>query len=236
MAAPRHDPNRCATCGDLLTTGYYVLIDRADRYCPRCIATRPRCATCGAPLGAQHWRLHDGRLQCGECHTTGVYDPAVARAIYNETVAGVIAQFQLTLNVGVAFRLVDAPTLEGIRAQGGDSPPEGHNTLGLYQRRGHLRTIYMLYGLPRLTFRTTVAHEYAHAWQGERCPLLRDEELREGFAEWVAYHHLRWLGCTRAAGRMLTTSHPYRAALDRVLGMERQLGMPGVVRYLTTAE
>lgn len=236
MAAPRHDPNHCATCGDLLTTGYYVLIDRADRYCPRCIATRPRCATCGSPLGAQHWRLHDGRLQCGECHTTGVYDPAVARAIYNETVAGVIAQFQLTLNVGVAFRLVDAPTLEGIRAQGGDSPPEGHNTLGLYQRRGHLRTIYMLYGLPRLTFRTTVAHEYAHAWQGERCPLLRDEELREGFAEWVAYHHLRWLGCTRAAGRMLTTSHPYRTALDRMLALERQLGMAGVVRHLTTAE
>jgi aminopeptidase N len=94
----------------------------------------------------------------------------------------------------------------------------------------------MLYGLPRLGFRTTVAHEYAHAWQGERCPLLRDEELREGHAEWVAYHHLRWLGCTKAAERMVTSAHPYRPALDRVLVMERRLGIAGVNAAMTRAE
>lgn len=236
MAIVRSDPDRCAACAGPLTAGYYTLIDRDERYCPRCIATRPRCATCGAPLGDNHWRLHDGRLQCNACHATAVYDPGLARAIFNETVAGVIAQLGLTLNVGVAFRLVDAPTLEGIRAQGGDIPPEGHNTLGLYQRRGHLRTIYMLYGLPRLIFRTTVAHEYAHAWQGEHCPLLSDDELREGFAEWVAYHHLRWLGCTRAAGRMLSAPHPYRPALDRVLELEHRLGAPGLIEYIKQAE
>lgn len=235
MAMPRLTPERCASCGDALTGGYYTLIDRPERYCPRCIATRPRCASCGAPLGAQHWRLHDGRLQCAVCHATAVYDPDLARAIFDETVAGVVAQLGLTLNVGVAFRLVDAPTLEGLRA-GGSRPPEGLTTLGLYQRRGHLRTIYMLYGLPRLGFRTTVAHEYAHAWQGERCPLLRDDELREGHAEWVAYHHLRWLGCTKAAARMLSSQHPYRPALERVLAMERSLGLAGVNQALTRAE
>lgn len=232
----RPGPDTCAACGDLLTGGYYTLVGRAERYCPRCIATRPRCASCGAPVGAQHWRLHDGRLQCALCHATAVYDPDLARAIFDETVAAVTAQLGLTLNVGVAFRLVDAPTLEGIRSDGGPPPPEGHNTLGLYQRRGHIRAIYMLYGLPRLAFRTTVAHEYAHAWQGERCPLLSDDELREGFAEWVAYHHLRWLGCSRAAERMLTAPHPYRPALDRVLAMERQLGAAGVIEALKRAE
>jgi hypothetical protein len=165
-----------------------------------------------------------------------VYDLAEARRIYAETVAGVIAQFGLSLNVGVAFRMVDAPTLEGIRAQAGDIPSEGHSTLGLYQRAGHLRTIYMLYGLPKLGFRTTVAHEYAHAWQGERCPLLRDELLREGFAEWVAYHHLRWLGCGRAAQRMLTAPHPYRPALDKLLALELRLGAAGVLEYIKRAE
>lgn len=232
----RPSSDQCAACGDSLSGGYYTLLDRPERYCPRCIATRPRCATCGAPLGANHWRLHDGRQQCGVCHATAVYDPAAARGLYDETVTGVVAQLGLTLNVGVAFRLVDAPTLEGIRAGGGSVPPAGHNTLGLYQRRGHIRAIYMLYGLPRLTFRTTVAHEYAHAWQGERCPLLSDDELREGFAEWVAYHHLRWLGCTKAAERMLSAPHPYRPALDRVLALERQLAIRGVIDYLTRAE
>jgi Protein DA1 len=159
----------------------------------------------------------------------------VASAIFDETVTGVVAQLGLTLNVGVAFRLVDAPTLEELRS-GGAPIPQGLTTLGLYQRRGHLRAIYMLYGLPRLGFRTTVAHEYAHAWQGERCPLLRDEELREGHAEWVAYHHLRWLGCTKAADRMVSSAHPYRPALDRVLTMERRLGIAGVNEAMKRAE
>jgi hypothetical protein len=234
---PRPQPTeRCDACGDPLSGTFYVLIDRPARFCPTCIATRPRCAACGAPLGAQHWRLHDGRLHCAACHATAVYDPTLARALFDETVAAVSAQLRLTLNVGVAFRLVDAPTLEQIRAEGVAPPPGGQNTLGLYQRRGHLRAIYMLYGLPRLTFRTTVAHEYAHAWQGEHCPLLSDDELREGFAEWVAYHHLRFLGCGKAAERMLTGNHPYRPALDRVLALEQRLGAAGLIASMRRAE
>ncbi|NJN16556.1 MAG: protein DA1 [Oscillochloris sp.] len=236
MALRRFGIDQCASCGGVLSSGYYTLLDRDERYCPACIATRPRCASCGAPLGDQHWSLHDGRRQCAVCHATAVYDPALARQIFDETVAGIVAQFELTLNVGVAFRMVDAPTLDAIRGDGGVPPPPGQHTLGLYQRRGHLRTIYMLYGLPRLIFRTTVAHEYAHAWQGERCPLLHSEGLREGFAEWVAYHHLQWLGCSRAAQRMLTMPHPYRPWLDQVLELERKLGQAGVIEYLKRAE
>jgi len=66
----------CAACGALLTGGYFFLRDREERYCPACIADRPRCDACSAPLGAQHWRLHDGRLLCARCHSTAVYDPA----------------------------------------------------------------------------------------------------------------------------------------------------------------
>lgn len=229
--------DRCATCNGLLTTSYYTLLDRPERYCPTCIATRPRCDCCGAPLGSSSWRLHDGRLQCPICHSTAVYDPAVARRIFDETVAAVIAQLNLTLNVGVEFRLVDAPTLKGIRARGkGQSIEEQPITLGLYQRQGHVRAIYMLYGLPLLLFRITVAHEYAHAWQGERCPLLEDDELREGFAEWVAYRHLQWLGCTRAAQRMLNSHHPYRPALERVLALEQEMGSVGLIEYIKRVE
>ncbi|RRR72558.1 MAG: protein DA1 [Candidatus Viridilinea halotolerans] len=227
---------RCAACGGPLLGNYYTLIDRPERYCHGCITTRLRCATCGSPLGDQHWKLHDGRQQCGLCHATAIYEPQVARAIFDETVSALVAYLEMRLNVGVAFRLVDAPTLEGIRAAGSSHPPRGFNTLGLYQRRGHIRAIYMLYGLPRLTFRTTVAHEYAHAWQGERCPLLSDHELREGHAEWVAYQHLRWLGCHKAAERMLTAPHPYRKALERLMALERQLGVQAVNPYMTRVE
>ena len=80
-----------------------------------------------------------------------------------------------------------------------------------------------------------MAHEYAHAWQGETCPLLNDEVLREGFAEWVAYHHLLYLGSTRASQHMLTSNHPYRPMLEHVLEIERQRGMRGVVEHMLAA-
>ncbi|EFO79015.1 LIM zinc-binding protein [Oscillochloris trichoides DG-6] len=233
---PRPEPTTCASCGEALGAVFFGLIDRPERYCPDCIASRPRCATCGAPLGNQHWSLHDGRRQCAACHATAIYDPHIAEQIFHQTVAALINQFGLRLNVGVAFRVVDAPTMAQIRGQGGQLTAEGADILGLYQRAGHLRTIYMLYGLPKLTFRTTVAHEYAHAWQTEFCPLLQDELLREGFAEWVAYHHLRWIGCDLAAQRMINAPHPYRPALEHVLGLELRLGAAGVIEYLKRAE
>jgi aminopeptidase N len=81
-----------------------------------------------------------------------------------------------------------------------------------------------------------VAHEYAHAWQGEHCPLLEDAALREGFAEWVAYRHLRFIGCTRAAERMLSSNHPYRPDLEQVLALEQRLGAAGLIEYMKRAE
>jgi hypothetical protein len=176
-------------------------------------------------------------MQCGRCHSTAIYDANFARTIYDETVSHVAAHLGLVLNVGVEFRIVDDPTLRAMREQDSDySPSASERTLGLYQRQGRLRVIYLLYGLPRLLFRTTVAHEYAHAWQGEYCPLLENKLLLEGFAEWVAYRHLAALGCTKAAARMLNARHPYRPALEHMLELERQLGTAGLIDYIRRAE
>lgn len=240
---PALDRLRCAACGELLAEGaFFFFQGRPERYCRRCMEARPRCDSCAAPLGERHWTLHDGRRLCERCHATAVYDPDEARALYQQTVGAITAQLGLGLRVGVEFRLVDAPTIARVRASGGLTPagngvgdaPAGH-TLGLYQRQGLTRAIYMLYGLPRLTFRTVAAHEYAHAWQGESCPLLEDDALREGFAEWVAYRHLLYLGCTRAAARLLASNHPYRPLLEQVLALEAQVGPAGVIERLRRA-
>lgn len=235
VLTPRPAQDRCAACGAPLTSGYFYLRGREERFCPSCIASRPRCDTCSAPVGDQHWTLHDGRVLCMRCHATAIYDPVLARDLYEETVGAIVSQLGLTLRVGVEFRLVDAPALARVRAGAEDGHPADEKTLGLYQRQGHMRVIYMLYGLPRLLFRTVVAHEYAHAWQGEKCPLLDDDGLREGFAEWVAYRHLLYLGCTKAAGRMLNSPHPYRPLLERVLALEAQVGPAGVVEHILAA-
>ena len=235
ISVPNPSRDLCAACGALLAGGYFYLHDREERYCQACIAERPRCDACSAPVGQQHWRLHDGRLLCQRCHSTAVYDPAQARRLFDETVSTVVAQLGLALRVGVEFRLVDAPALAQVRAAAQDGHAPSEKTLGLYQRQGRLRAIYVLYGLPMLAFRTVVAHEYAHAWQGETCPLLEDYGLREGFAEWVAYRHLLYLGCTKAAQHMLTSTHPYRPLLERVVEIEKRAGPSGVVAHILAA-
>lgn len=229
---PLVNQGRCSACGAALTSGYFYLNGQEGRFCANCIANRARCDACGAPVGDQHWKLHDGRVLCARCHATAIFDVVVARQLYAETVGAVVAQLGLDLRVGVEFRLVDAPALARLRAGDEEGHETADKTLGLYQRQGRLRAIYLLYGLPKLLFRTVVAHEYAHAWQGEKCPLLDDDGLREGFAEWVAYRHLLYLGCTKAAQRMLVSSHPYRPLLENVLAMEAQVGPAGVVAHL----
>jgi hypothetical protein len=224
---------RCDACGAPLTGTYYGMPDRPERFCATCIATRPRCDTCSAPVGEPHWMLHDGRVQCQRCHITAVYEPGAAFLIYRETVDALVAQLGLSVREHVEFRLVDAPTMAQVRARAHDMHP-GDQVLGLFQSQGKQRAIFMLYGLPRLLYRTVVAHEYAHAWQAEQAPEL-DEELREGFAEWVAYRHLMYLGSYKAAQRMLTSSHPYRPMLERVLDLDQRLGPAGVIDYVRHA-
>lgn len=165
-----------------------------------------------------------------------VYDPEQAHSIYQQVVAQLACHPGISLRVGAAFRLVDQPTLLRLAAEGGLTPGENEHTLGLYHRYGLLRAIYVLYGLPRLLLRTVIAHELAHAWQGENAPLLKDPLWREGFAEWVAYQHLRDLGASKAAERMLKTEHPYRPGLERCLEVERQAGIAGVLEYIRRIE
>jgi hypothetical protein len=227
--------DHCATCGTLLSGIFFAIPDRPERYCEQCIATRPRCDACSAPVGDPHWNLHDGRVLCQRCHATAVYDPLDAKQLFEETVGAIIAQLHLDLRYGVAFRLVDAPTMAEIRSQASDGHPLDERVLGLYQRRGEARAIYMLYGLPRLLFRTVVAHEYGHAWQNENAANLNDDTLREGFAEWVAYRHLCYLGCTKAARHLITSQHPYRPLLEQVLQLEQTHGPHGVLEHVRRA-
>ncbi len=219
----------CAICGRTLLGQYFFFPERPERYCSACMESRPRCATCGAPAGPDGWQLHDGRVQCARCRRTAVYDPAVANALYNDTIAALAEYPGLRLNVGAAFRMVDAPTLNSLGFSGGIVAGADQLMLGLFQREGRLRVVYALYGLPRLIFREVVAHEYTHAWQGEYCPLLRDPIWREGFAEWIAYLHLRHKGANKAAERLRGAKNPYALGLQQCIELEAQVGVAGVL-------
>ena len=62
--------DHCAACGDMLSGSFFALPERPERYCANCIASRPRCDVCSAPLADAHWQLHDRRRLCAMCHAT----------------------------------------------------------------------------------------------------------------------------------------------------------------------
>ncbi|HEY1015183.1 MAG TPA: protein DA1 [Herpetosiphonaceae bacterium] len=236
LHAPPRQPTVCAICGRRLRGTYYYFANSPKCYCEDCTLGRARCDSCAAPVGDDGWRLHDGRSLCATCHKTAIYDPAEANALFAETVGRLAAHPGLGIRVGAAFRLIDAPALHELARHGGIVAGPNEHTLGLYQRQGRLRVVYVLYGLPRLLFRSVVAHEYAHVWQGEHCPLLNDEVWREGFAEWVAYQHLLHLGARKAAEQMRVAEHPYQPGLLRCLELERRVGVAGVLEAIRRQE
>jgi hypothetical protein len=192
---------------------------------------------CGAPLTDDRWQLSDGRISCAHCHATAIYDPQEASALYDEMKTTVRNILGLHLNIPTGLALVDRDQLEGIIHKqiqnhphaAGEELLDPHKTLGIYTRRGIRRGIYVQNGLPRTLLLQIAAHEFAHAWQGENCPLLRDLTIREGFAEWVSYKVLEAYGFTQQQERIKKRTDVYGTGLNWALALEKETGSAGVI-------
>ena len=143
----------------------------------------------------------------------------------------------LRLNVPTGLALVDRQQLADVIRQqlkdGSQSTSvqrlEPNRTLGIYTRRGLRRGIYVQSGLPRILLLQIVAHEFAHAWHGENCPLLEETLIREGFAEWVAYKILGYYGYEQKQKQMLSREDVYGSGLNWALELERNGGHNAVI-------
>ncbi|MFC1878907.1 LIM domain-containing protein [Chloroflexota bacterium] len=226
----------CQACGKPIKRNY-VEVEGVGRYCEKCYRQRTPCDVCGAPLTDQHWKLSDGRVSCAFCHATAIYAPAEGAVLYDEMKTSVAELFGLSLNVPTGLALVDRNQLaEVISQQQKNMSDDAHNnildpnmTLGLYARRGMRRGIYVQTGLPRMLFLQVAAHEFAHAWQGENCPLLRELLVHEGFAEWVAYRVLGRYGYTHGQARMKARQDIYGQGLRWALEIETKQGPAGLL-------
>jgi hypothetical protein len=232
----------CSACGQAIEQ-YYIQYEGVGYYCESCYRARPSCDVCGAPLTDAQWRLSDGRVTCAYCHASAVYDPSEAAALYAEMKIILARLLGMRLNIPTGLALVDRDQLGEIilqqRESMHDNLPEETNlnpqqTLGLYARRGIRRGIYVQTGLPHMLFLQVAAHEYAHAWQGENCPLLKDLLVREGFAEWVAYHVLGEYGYVHGQERMRARVDIYGQGLKRMLDIEANQGPEGVYQNCRT--
>ncbi len=191
------------------------------------------------PVGSNHVRLPDRRRICARCHRTAVYDPARAQKLCEYAARIVTDQLGLGLNVGVNFTLVDYMHLHRLATETPRDPDDDYGQgkiVGLYLHKGRKRVMYVLLGLPQILLVQTVAHEWAHAWQGENCPLLQDPPVREGFAEWVAYKTLQTMGASDKMALMEQQNGLYGQGLRQMLELERSRGVPGVLAFCRRAE
>jgi hypothetical protein len=192
---------------------------------------------CGVPVAAGHVRLPDGRRTCAHCHQTAVYDPAHAQELGQYVARVARERLGLSLNVGADFTLVDNRHLQRLAAEKSPDLRDGQDKIvGLFIHKGRKRVMYVLLGLPQILLIQTVAHEWAHAWQAENCPLLRDPLVREGFAEWAAYKTLQTMGAANKVALMEQQNGLYGEGLRRMIELERRDGVSGVLAFCRRAE
>jgi hypothetical protein len=221
----------CASCGRRIYGHYYRNGANGAVYCEACFKGLPRCDICGGLVGQGGYRLHDGRHICADCHATAIYDSARAGELYGRAMDVMARELGLQLSLPPSLHLVDRDQMLALLTQSRDedtSHPE--LVFGLFVRRGRKRAIYVEYGLPQILMIEVLAHELAHAWQGENCPLLRDALVREGFAEWVAYRVLIALGAVKKAALMEQRADLYGQGLRLMLAQEKQFGPANVLR------
>jgi len=222
---------QCRSCGKPVR-GKFVIINGNDGpYCENCMRAHPACDLCGAPANIGAVTYADGRVTCQRCAQTAVLDPREAERLFEQVIDLIGGTLGLRLNVRPRLMLVDhARLVELARQSAAETGHSSEKTLGLFTRMGRKRVIYLQEFLPRIFLIQIVAHEFAHAWQGENCPFLGDPVLREGFAEWVAYHALAQLDAAKKTAQMLQRRDLYGDGLRQLLQVEQQAGIAGVLQ------
>jgi hypothetical protein len=220
---------RCSLCGGPVLEGYASLDNPLEIYCENCFRANI-CDTCGRLCHDQGHRLYNGRRICPQCQQTAVYDPAKARALFDQTIQIIQANLSLRLNVPTGFALIERNYLLALLEENGATTDEARRAMGLFRKQGRKRVMYVEYGLPQILMIQIMAHEYAHAWQGENCPLLRDPVTREGFAEWVAYKVLQVMGARKKMAVMERRGDLYGEGLRKMRGIEERQGAEAVLQ------
>jgi hypothetical protein len=159
--------------------------------CYEC-ARLPHCEYCQMPSEVE---TAGGDRLCRECAKDTVKEKAEAEKVMKDVRQALSTKFKMISKHKITYELGTRKELN-LEADG------KHNELGWFDpktiRNKPQFTIRILTGLPRDVFRSVGAHELAHDWMNEELPHLSDKpEIREGFAEFVAWSFSKAEGNTR---------------------------------------
>jgi hypothetical protein len=243
----------CANCGQPISGDYKVVGMAHLPICLTCSRSYPPCFLCGAPAdpARKGTLLDDGRAICGSDRKTAVFDEAKATTLFQQASHEVEETLGAVMSLRVpprAVHLVDVP--EMVTASRGQYQKSmlmsgrvlGLTTLILKSRGGRHwtepATVNLLRGIPAERLLTVCAHEYAHVWHAENHInyARTTPEMREGFAEWVAYKVSQH---SQRERQVAVLDYPndglYYQSLCKFRQLEARVGVAGVLKHALTA-
>jgi len=187
----RHVALRCALCGEIIQ-GQYIQDFWGNAYCAKHEGEVPQCESCGRFISQKLTNggveLADGRHVCGICLRTAIIDFDEAKHLL-ETVRDHLGRAGIVIRQkNITLHLVNQRELSEV------SPSHWPDQLGLaaFEERetsayiSRTFDVYILSGLPRITFIAVAAHELMHVWQYLESPRGNDPALCEGSCQYAA--------------------------------------------------
>ena len=169
----------------------------------------PSCASCRMPLDKFAKDLGDGRSICRACARDAISSQSEAESVMKELRRELAEKFKMSTKHEIEFVLCDRNELKK------ETNSDGERELGLFifntktltffghpVRKAAEYRILILNGQAPDFFRGVGAHELAHDWMSENLPHIDDPQIREGFAEFVAWAYAKSEKLDRIPWRM----------------------------------
>ncbi len=223
----------CAICGIKLNKIKYKHYSNDEFICIKCDNAYARCLVCNCPTDYRGMQLSDGRVICPVHKRHAVLGRNNGTIIYDKAVNNIVSMFgdvmELKFPVS-SVMLVDKDELRKLK-QGELGQGIGLcHTSKIGNKFNH--RIWALEGYPPEQLLTTMAHEYAHAWQNENNPNFGElaPAFKEGFAHWVAYKMNEYLHRSSEMKRlMMYDDDVYGFGLKAFINLEHDIGVNGVL-------
>ncbi len=198
--------------------------------CTFCEKEKPRCDICRAPTAVNRGR--DDRHICPECTKVAISTDSQIESLYVEVRLFVHRLTGMPLKEYPPVRLVEQ---DEMATRWTEVSHRSFQTHAFYQAYNP-EQIYVLSGHSASDLGPTLAHEYTHAWQSRLSP-PQDRQLKEGFATWVEYKYALSKGYQWKVDQILRKNDfDYGQGLQRCLEIEKREGIPGLIKFVTTAE
>jgi len=227
---------RCTACGKPIIGLVYTFEGHEGKYCFDCKTYGPFCKICGVPIERDSLGNPEDPDLCRKCRENILIRSTQVDSIFGQIVKVLNDSLDFLVWSPVSIEYVDHRVMAQIRKSVNWSrvfTEEGERaSAGYFYRNGDDCRIFLLKGLSKAEIIHSLAHEYAHAWQAENCPEYQAPLISEGFAEWIAYKALGYLGEKDEQYRMRAKSDIYGRGLNFMMEIERERSPEAVLEYV----